>query len=326
MNSKESEPRMKLVAMVAAATVVSSLMFGCSRARQDAVLLANEADKARKSGDKDGAIQKLTEATNLDRANHRIWYKLSQVHRDKEDWAKMAEAAQGAIKAEEEVGKGKVTYATYYAERGYALEKQAEKKTLSYEEAKGPYTKCIEIDPHYAACYNRLGNVYLWLDDEQKALEFYSKAIEHNPDELDFYPPLVDLYLTLGFPKEAESLLNEAKSRGKAGEKGLFNIHVLSARLLQERGDVAGAAKELETARDISKKMEESAEAVLILYNLGSVYAELARTQGEKKQQGIEMLKGFYARACKNPAKAKLYALECATAKEQVSSLGGTLQ
>jgi tetratricopeptide (TPR) repeat protein len=80
---------MKLAQLLLAASLATSTLAGCNRNKQDAVLLANEAEKARK-GDKDTAIAKLEEAVRLDPDNHGIWFKLATIHEEKEDWPKMA--------------------------------------------------------------------------------------------------------------------------------------------------------------------------------------------------------------------------------------------
>jgi len=311
---------MNLGKALIAASFALLTMSGCSRAKQDAVLRANEAEKMRKT-DKEGAIGKLQEATQLDRDNPSIWYKLAQVQRDKEDWKEMASALGEAISAAERSSKDKKCgWANYYAERGYALEQQAKKKTISYEEAKEPYTKCIELDPNYADCYHQLGNVYLWTDDEQKSIEFYTKAIEHNPDDVHYYGPLAELYINLGYMKEAEQVLKEAKTRGKPDDKMMWGVHVLMASVLQDRNDVAGAIAELEAAKAIPTG--DGPEAVITLYNLGSLYAQ---ADPPRKQEAIEMLKGFSLRACKGQ-KAQQFQTECETARSLVTKLGGSLQ
>jgi len=303
--------------LLAASLVVAGLV-GCSRNRQDAILIANEGDKAVKV-DIEGAIAKYEEATRLDPENHHIWYKLALAHRKKEDWPKMAEALAGAIRGDEK-NPDDGTFASYHAERGYALEQQAKKKALSYEEAKQPYSKCIELDPNYADCYHQLGNVYLWTDDEQKALEFYTKAIQHNPEELRYYGPLAELYLNLGYFAEAEQVLKEAKSFGKSGDRLLWGVHVLMSRVLQERNDLNGMVAELEAAKAVAPS--DGPEAVQILFSLGSTYAQL---DPPRKQEAIQMLKGFSARACRGN-KAEAYKVECETSRTLVTKLGGTLQ
>lgn len=298
-----------LITMLSLGSLLGS---GCNRNRQDAILMANEADKSVKV-DVQSAIEKYEQATKLDPNSHLIWNKLAQAYRRKDDWAKMAEALGQATKVDG-------SWANYWADWGYALEQQAKKGTIKYEEAKAPYTKCIEVDTNYADCYHQLGNVYLWTDDEQKSLEFYTKAIEHDPTQLRFYGPLAELYINLGYMKEAEQVLKEAKSFAKAGDKVLFGVHVLHARVLQDRGDLVEQVKELEAAKGVAPT--EGPEAVQILYSLGSTYAKLTPP---RKQEAIEMLKGFHVRACKGNKK-KTYDVECNTANTLVTALGGTLQ
>ncbi len=307
---------MKLGNVVAGCLALVSLAAGCSRNRQEAVIEANEGDKSLQLSP-DNAINHYEQATKLDPANHRIFFKLAMAYRKKEDWDKdastMSRATQLAPK-----------YANYWFERGYALEQQAKKKAISYDEAKDPFIKCTENDPNFADCYEELGNVYLWTDDEQKALENYTKAVEHNPSTVGYYLPLADLYIRLGFMKEAEQVLKEAKSFAKPGdksaEKALFNVHTLMAQVYQDKGSQAEMLAELEAAKAIAPT--EGPEAVLIMYNLGSSYATANPPQKEK---AIQLLKGFSARACKS-AKAQMYKTECETTSALVVKLGGTLQ
>jgi tetratricopeptide (TPR) repeat protein len=298
--------------MAACLIATAALSAGCSRHRQEAVILANEADQAVKV-DVEGAINKYEQATRLDPTNHHIFNKLAMAYRKKEDWDKvastLARAAQLAPK-----------YANYWFFRGYALEMQAKKKVSSYDEAKEPLAKCIENDPNYAECYSELGTVMLWTDDEQKALENFTKAIEHDPAQIGYYAQLADLYIRLGYMKEAEQVLQQAKSFAKPGARELFAIHVLLSQVLQDRGAKIEMVTELEAAKKVADP--EGSEAVQILYNLGSTYAQL---DPPRKQEAINMLKGFSNRACKG-AKAQMYKTECETTATLVVRLGGTLQ
>lgn len=299
------------------AVIGMTLLFGCSRAKQEAILRANEAENLRK-GDKVAAIEKLDEATRLDPDNHLIWFKLANVYEEKEDYPKMAEALQNAINADER-NKEDGSWANYHAKRGYALEKialskkDAKARTDAYEEAKAPYTKCIELDENYADCYHQLGNVYLWTDDEEKALQYYSDAIAHNPDELRYYPPLAELYINLFLYENAEKVLEEAKNRGKAGAKEMWGVHLLSAKILQEKGDINGVIRELEAAKaiDLGGDAEQN---VLILYSLGVAYNDTKQTQ-----KSIENLKGFHVR-CKG-ALAAQYPDECDNAQSLLAKM-----
>lgn len=301
---------MKLGAIAMAGLMAASVAgLGCSRHRQEAVILANQADKE-VSINPEGAANKYDQATKLDPTNHRIFFKLAMAYKKREEWDKVASTLSRATQLAPK-------FANYWFERGWALEQQARKKTISYDEAKDPYIKCIENDPNFADCYSQLGTVYLWTDDEQKALENYTKAIEHNPAEIRYYPQLADLYIRLGYLQEAEQVLKEAKAMAKQGDKNLYNVHILLAQVMQERNDLTASIPELEAAKAVAPA--EGPEAVTILWNLGSAYAQL---EPPRKQEAIQMLKGFSTRACKG-SKAALYKTECETANSLLSKLGG---
>jgi len=304
---------MKLGKLAVAATLTASFLpLGCSRNRQEAVIKANEADKA-VAINPEGAIASYDEAVRLDPTNHRIFFKLAMAHRKKEDWDKVAATLARATQLAPK-------FANYWFERGYALEQLAKKKTVPWDEAKEPFQKCIENDPNFAECYEQLGNVFLYTDDEQKALENYTKAIEHDPNNLGYYSTLGELYFRLGLVKEAEAVLKEAKNFAKPGDKMLWGVQVRLADVLKDKGDSAGQLVELEAAKQSAPP--DGPESVQILFSLGSTYATL---QPPRTQEAISMLKGFNSRACKG-AKAQSYRTECETASTLVAKLGGTLQ
>ncbi|EYF07426.1 tetratricopeptide repeat protein [Chondromyces apiculatus] len=301
--------KLRAVMMAGLMTAVGLGATGCSRHRQEAVILANQADKE-VSINPEGAANKYDQATKLDPSNHRIFYKLAMAYKKREEWDKTASTLSRATQLAPK-------FANYWFERGWALEQQAKKKTISYDEAKEPYQKCIENDPNFADCYSQLGNAHLWTDDEQKALENFTKAIEHNPSEIRYYSQLADLYIRLGYLQEAEQVLKEAKAMAKQGDKYLFGIHNLLAQVLQERNDLAGMVAELESAKAVAPA--EGPESVLILWSLGSTYAKL---EPPRKQEAIQMLKGFSNRACKG-SKAAIYKTECDTSNSLLAKLGG---
>jgi tetratricopeptide (TPR) repeat protein len=301
--------KLKLVLALSCALVASAT--GCSRNRQEAVILANAADKE-VALNPEGAAQKYEQATKLDPTNHQIFFKLANAYKKKEEWDKMASALSRATQLAPK-------FANYWFWRAYALEQQARKKTIQWEEAKEPYTKCIEADPNYAECYSQLGTVMLYTDDEQKALENYTKAIEHDPTNLTYFADLADLYIRLSYTKEAEAVLQEAKNFAKPGDKFLFGIHNLLAMVYQDRGSSSEMMAALEAAK--ASVPGDSPEGVQILYSLGIAYAQ----SGQKKQEAIQMLKGFTARACKS-ASAQKYKTECESSQAAIVKLGGTSQ
>lgn len=302
---------MKLKLVLTLAWTLALAGTGCSRNRQEAVILANQADKE-VALNPEGASSKYEQATKLDPTNHQIFFKLANAYKKKEEWDKMASALSRATQLAPK-------FANYWFWRGWALEQQARKKTIQWEEAKEPYLKTIEADPNFADAYSQLGGVMLYTDDEQKALENFTKAIEHDPTNIAYYSQLADLYIRLGYPSEAEQVLKEAKNFVKPGDKYIFGVHNLLADVYRDRGSTSEMLAELEAAK--ASVPGDSPEGVQILYSLGSAYA----TTGQKKQEAIQMLKGFQARACKS-ASATKYKTECESTQAFISKLGGTSQ
>lgn len=299
----------KLVCALSCALVAAAT--GCSRNRQEAVILANQADKEVQLNP-EGASQKYEQATKLDPTNHQIFFKLAMAYKKKEEFDKMASALSRAVQLAPK-------FANYWNWRGFALLKQAEKKTIQWDEAREPFEKCIEADPNYADCYWQLGTVMLFTDDEQKALENYTKAFEHDPAKVDYAKDLADLYSRLGYTNEAEQVLKEAKNLAKPDDPEIVGVHVLLARVYRDRGSPSEMIAELEAAKAAAKP--DSDEAVGLMYNLGIAYAQ----SGQKKQEAIQMLKGFTARACKG-SKSTKYKTECESSQAEISRLGGTGQ
>jgi tetratricopeptide (TPR) repeat protein len=294
------------IALVAGLTAVSFLDLGCSRNRQEAVILAQQGDNVVEL-DPAGAIAKYEQATKLDPTNHQIFYRLAKAYKKKEEWDKVASTLARATDLAP-------SFANYWLERAYALEQQAKKKAISYEEPKEPYKKCVEADPNMDRCYNQLAHCYLWTDDEQKALANYTKAIEHRPTDMEYYANLGDLYIRLGYTKEAEQVLKEAKVISPPGNKELFGIHVLLSQVYQDRGALKDMVTELEAAKAVAG--DEHPE---ILFNLGSTYAKL---DPPRKAEALQMLAGFSARACKSKDKSK-YQDQCEQAMALEAKLKG---
>lgn len=320
MSSRMLSSRWALRSVIAALLLTTTV--ACNRNKQDAILMANEGDKALK-GDVDSAIAKFNEATQIDPANHAIWNKLAQARWKKGDWAGTAAAFAGAIKAEAETRKDKkATFASYYEGRAYALEQRATiKKEIEIKEAEEPYLECIKLDPNYASCYFGLGNVYLRMDDEQKALDYYTRAIEHDPTQVMYYGPLAQLYLSIGYTKEAEDVLKASQKYSKPDEPDPKNRQyistncVLLANILLERGDLKGAAEQLERSKAAAPG--DSPEAVRVLYGLGNIYADL---EPPRKQDAIDNLKAFQQRVCSS-GKRDEYKVECNTINSRLMEL-----
>jgi tetratricopeptide (TPR) repeat protein len=291
--------------VVAAASAATAL--GCSRNAIEAINLSNEADQ-QKSVDVDGAISKYEQAVTLDPKNHKILYKLAMVYKKKEAWDRMASTMAKATQLAPK-------WASYWYWRGSALEEQALKKTLSWEEVKEPFKKCIELDANFSDCYFELGTAQLYTDNEQDALTNYTKAIEHKPDALQYYGLLADLYINLGYYDQAAQVLKEGLAQGKAGDKNLFDLNVLLSKVYQQKKQTTEQVAALEAARANAGDGHPE-----ILFNLGSTYAVM---NPPRKTEAIQLLKSFSVRSCRGAAAQGKFRDQCEQAAALTAKLGG---
>lgn len=309
----------KQVAHIAAGLALILGTPACSRDHIEAINLANVGDKSLKVN-VDGAIQKYEEATRLDPTNHLIISKLAKAYQKKEDWDKTASTLARAQQAAPE-------FATYSYRRGYALMKKAELGDKeAYEEAKQPLQKCIETDPKFAECYHELGTAMLWSDNEQGALENWTKAIEHDPTVGYFYPPLAETLITFKLYDQAAAVLKEGtrlvtpastatEEEREQTKEHLYGMYSLLAMVSQARGESGEVLAALEKANEIAGEKHPE-----IGYNLGSTYAVAKPPQKEK---AVRLLKSFATRTCKGAKAAEKFKDQCTAANDLIQRLGG---
>jgi len=309
---KEGNLAMKLLKSSAIGVLAVGLLgsvSGCSRDKIEAINLANEGDQSVKIN-VEGAIQKYEQAIDLDPTNHKILSKLANAYEKKEDWDKVAATLARAVSVAPD-------FANYWAKRGHALIMLAEHGNPdAFKQAQEPLKKCIEKDPNFADCYHELAESYLWTDDEQAALDNYTKAIDHDPSKGFFYPPLADLYLNLKLTKEAEAVLKEGTKLVPPNEKNnpkLYNMYVLSAKVAQMQGDKAGQVSAIEKAEQFAGDAHPE-----FAFNLGSTYAAMEPPQKEK---ALRLLNAFTKRICKG-AQAMKFKDECEETQSLIQKLG----
>ncbi len=302
--------KLRVVHIAALSALMAST--GCGRDHIEAINLANEGDRAVQVN-VEGAVQKYEQAVQLDPTNHRIIWKLAKAYEKKEDWDKMASSLSRAVQIAPD-------FANYWFKRGYALVKQAEAGNPdAYEESKEPLKKCIEKDPNFAECYHFLAEASLWTNDEQSALDNYSKAIEHDPSTAYYYPPLGELLITFKFYKEAEQILKEGTRIVAPSEKAnnhLYAMYVLRFQVAQAKDDKAEMVASMEKAQEVAGETHPE-----ISFNLGSTYAVMDPPQKEK---AARLLKSFVKRACRS-AKAAKFKEQCETANSLIQKLGASV-
>jgi tetratricopeptide (TPR) repeat protein len=288
----------------------SVALSGCSRDHIEAVNLSNEGDQAVKVN-VEGAIQKYEQAVSLDPTNHRILWKLAVAYEKKEDWEKMASTLSRAVQVAPD-------FANYWFKRGNALIMQAEGGNPdAYEQAKEPLKECIKRDPNLAECYHLLGEAFQWTNDEQSAVENYTKAIEHDSSKGFFYPPLAELYITYKLFKEAEQVAGAGLSVVPPGPKNngaLYGLCILQANAAQLRGDTAAQLASVEKAEQFVGEDSHPDAA----FNLGSTYAAMEPPQKEK---ALRLLNQFTKRTCRSGNAAK-WKEQCEQTASLIQKLG----
>ena len=292
------------VALAALGFGLSLSVAACSRDHIEAIKAMNQGDNLVKVS-ADNAIAKYKEAAQLDPSNHMILWKLSKAQAKKQDWEGMAGTLSQAIgKAPE--------FANYSEKRGFALISAAEEdkhNTDLYEQAVAPLKKCIETDPNRADCYHLLGVAYNWTDQPQLALEFFTKAIEHDPTKAFYYVEPAELYLALRKPAEAAQLLEAGVTlvpKTEVNREGIFSL----------TGDRAKMLPVLETAKKLDAKAKKHPE---VNFYLGSFYA---KQQPPNATKAIQYLERFKKRGCKGP-RAVIFKAQCVQADTFVQLLGG---
>jgi len=303
----------KRVSSLALGLCLAASAAACSRDNIEAINMANLADKSLKVN-VEGAIQKYEEATRLDPSNHLIFWKLANAYQKKEDWDKMASTLARASQIAPD-------FANYSYKRGLALmQKAAQGNPDAYAEAKEPLQKCIEKDPNFAECYHELGTANLWTDNEQTALENWTKAIEHDPTVAYFYPPLADALIALKMYDQAGAVLKEGtrivQPTDDESKKNLYYMYVLLSMVSQAKGDTPSMVSALEKANDVAGDKNPE-----IGFNLGSTYAVMNPPQKEK---AVRLLNSFAKRVCKGAQAAEKFKDQCATANDLIQKLGGT--
>jgi tetratricopeptide (TPR) repeat protein len=274
----------------------------CSRNNIEAINLANEADQEKKANP-DDALSKYQQAAQMDPDNHRILYKLALAYKGKESWSDEV-ATLAKAEAADKKAHGKYTFANYWWDDGYAEVHLARDGKSQWTEAKSRLDQAIAIDPNFADAYFDRAEVDLHLDQEQDALNDYSKAIEIKPDNIGFYSALGNLYMDLGDYKEAEQVFKAALDFMKEGDKNAAVIH-------NDLGNVYDAQKRFD---DAIAQFNSALQACGQCTDHPETFFYLGSAESEKSPpapQGASHIRQFFKAACKG-AQAKKYADLCA--------------
>ena len=182
--------------------------------------------------------------------------------------------------------------------------------------------KCIEQAPRFADCYFLLGEVALWMDDEQLAEQRYRQAIDIDPARADPYLRLAELYAAYRQDAAASAVLGEALRFVPAqgdGSAGRFPLLLRLAHLEVRNGHSDRALAHLQQAEPLA-----DAGPPLFAYALASAYLEADPTpQSERQQRLTAWMKRFHEQGCgAEPPKA--YRDPCNTAYSWLLRFGAS--
>ncbi|MBM3792085.1 MAG: tetratricopeptide repeat protein [Acidobacteria bacterium] len=142
-----------------------------------------------------------------------------------------------------------------------------------YSEAEGCFTKALERDPEAYEPLVNLGGTLLALDRLEESWTLNQKAVRMRPDDPLAHSQLGQSLYFLGRLDEAEAPLRQAKSL----DPGHFTLpQLVLAAICQRRGDLAGAARELE---EFLHHHPDSARAPRVRAELEAVRRRLAAAE-----------------------------------------------
>ena len=100
-----------------------------------------------------------------------------------------------------------------------ALQKAIEAhKAGQVQEADRLYTAILKAQPKHPDANHNMGVLAVGFGKVQEALPFFKTALEANPATVQFWLSYIDALITLEKLHEAQSVLNQAKSKGAKGD------------------------------------------------------------------------------------------------------------
>lgn len=176
-----------------------------------------------------------------------------------------------------------------------------------FDEAIAKFDEVLASLPNCAECYTNLGAIHTRKQDWTKAEEAYKKALELDPESVQSYNGLANVYNAQKKFNEAKAMSAEAAKRGGAAAGG-----AVSADSLYNQGVIAWNSNDFPKAQELFeaaiKANDKHAESHFMLgqayLNTGKladaarefeVYVKLAPTgpNAEKAKANFEMLKQY---------------------------------
>lgn len=256
------------------------------------------------------ASAKYEAAIRLDPENHELLWKLARAQEKTESYAAIVDTLTRATALAPD-------FASYWHRIGKAwLELARAGQRSAYAEARRALLNCTEKDPKLADCHALLGEAQLWLDEEPKAAQSFTRAVQLAPERADYYVALAELYSMFKRHPEAERVLSEGARLAPDNEANGRSLYLIQLGLFEaatRRGDRNAQLAALDEAPRFLPEGDAPS-----LFVLGSSYLRLEPPEPER---AARLLTVFVKRVCKGSAAAR-YREQCEISQMMLQRLG----
>lgn len=247
--------------------------FVCSRARIDAIDLANKGATAFQNGLYDTAEEQLKLAIQKDPTYDLSHYNLGKVYQKQRKWDRAIESFEAAT----ERAPGNANYQYDLGEAYLEVKK--------FDRAEAALKRATELDGKLFKAYWRLGLVYVFLERPKDADAALRKAIEANPRMDKPFVALGHLYLDYDAAKEAAQVFAECVRANDTSAE----CHNGNGLALKDQKQFAEATAQFKKALELEPGLATA------VYNAGMTYADwFEQTQSpEHKDKAREYLQKY---------------------------------
>ncbi|MGH7339939.1 MAG: tetratricopeptide repeat protein, partial [Candidatus Rokuibacteriota bacterium] len=243
------------------------------------------------AGDADQAIAMADQVLAIDPANARALRVLYDVHNQRGDEAKAADALERLKSAE---GGGTEAAIRLFNEGAEAA------RLGDLERARARFEQALGVDPELAPAHGALARVYFSQEQYDQAIAAAEKAYELDPGQASVLKYAYEGYRKKGDAEQARRVFDEMSTADPAGTAGALYENGVA---MFNAGNMAGAQQALEQALQADPDLPKAH------YTLGLAYANTGDTAKAK-----EHLQRFVELAPDDP--------DAGTAKEMLEYLG----
>jgi tetratricopeptide (TPR) repeat protein len=300
--------RRALLLLAAIAIAPSFAHAECVTENRETAALVSRADAITRTNI-DESIALYEEAFRAASTSSRIASRLAAAYERKEEWAKAITVLEKACALEP-------TDARFAFRLGHVRARAAAVGASSFVDAMNALSMAVKLDPNWGEAHFELADVLWRLQDEQHALEHFTKAVQLRPSVAAHWVALADFYRRLQLVPQAARVIAQAPRYIHADDPERFGVHELAGRLHVRAGENDAAIASYEEAKRACGACNERGQ-MLIFFELGIAYASAKPPHVDDARTNL----GAFQRAiCKGGAAAR-YVDECVQTASVLSNL-----